>query len=170
MSTSAARFRQLHPAATRLASIAALLFVLLTAVGCELLGHNSNHDADLAVNRRIWDAGNTGNYTFSLLRGCFCVYGGPFDITVLDNQIVDVSRPLPYEPATVPAEDYQYFQTIDDLFDILASAYRTGADDVSVDYSDRGNPSLISIDYLKNAVDDEVSYTVSELQFYTPDH
>ncbi len=169
MSTAARSYLRTRPSAERLASIAALLTLLTAVVGCELLGHNSNRDSDLAVNRRIWNAGNTGNYSFTLLRGCFCAYSGPFDITVLDNHIVDVRRTQPYEPATVPTEDYPYFQTIDDLFDILESAYRTGADHVDVDYSSRGNPSLISIDYIENAVDDEVSYTVSDLHFYTPD-
>jgi len=141
-----------------------ILAATLGLAGCELLGTNTNHDSDLVVNQRVWNEQNTGFYFFTLFRGCFCAYAGEYQVVVADNEIVDVI-PAWDDQIGVPREDYHIFQTVDDLFEIIRSAYRKEADEVEVEYAEMGNPSRVMIDYMKNAVDDEVSYTVSDVRF-----
>jgi hypothetical protein len=141
-----------------------ILSVMILMGGCELLGTISNHDSDLVVNQRVWNEHNTGFYFFTLVRGCFCAYAGEYQVVVADNEVVDVI-PAWDDQVGVPREDYDIFQTVDDLFEVIRNAYRNGADEIDVEYSDVGYPSLVSIDYMKNAVDDEVSYAVSDVRF-----
>ncbi len=138
------------------------VLVLVVTPGCELVGSTSGGGSDLTRNQKAWNSFNRGTYDFVLQRGCFCVYAGQFEIRVRDNQIEEII-PSWDDLRGVPKEDYQYFQTIDDIFDLLENAYTEEAFLIDVEYSDNGYPTQISIDYIENAVDDELSLGVSDL-------
>jgi len=145
--------------------------MILTAYlgsGCEILGNDDSRHADLAAHQRIWDTLSDGTYAFTLQRGCFCIYAGLFDVQVVDYEVVDVIPAWDSVPG-VPPEDYHFFSTIEGLFDMLRDAYKTGADEIVVEYSSNGYPESIDIDYIKNAVDDEMSIRVSEVRLSSDD-
>ena len=56
----------------------------------------------------------------------------------------------------------EYFETIDDMFDMIVDAEKN-ADRLEVEYSVHGYPSSIDIDWIQDAVDDEMLLTVEEL-------
>jgi hypothetical protein len=136
---------------------------LLTTPGCELFGSISNKDSDLATHKRIWARYNTGTYTYSLQRSCFCWLAGPFKIEVRDNEIVAVTPDPVLSVSEVLPEDFYIFQTVDELFELIEEAYAQGADDVEIEYSNYGYPNSITIDYILNAVDDELYLGVSNM-------
>ena len=69
--------------------------------------------------------------------------------------------PLVGEPRVGGASDDGNF--LDGLFDEIQSAIDSSADEISVTYDAlTGFPSSVGIDYILEALDDEISYTASE--------
>lgn len=145
------------------AGLVAALAVVLT--GCGLLEADTWGERQEALdrNRDLWESQAVGSYTFRLLRSCFCPVGGEFTVTVSDGAVVAAERT---DGSPVPAEDLQYLQTIDDLFDVIQTAIDYRADRFEAEYDrDVGYPALIDLDSDRNAVDDEVHY---EATLYFP--
>ena len=107
------------------------------------------------------------DYVYTLNVGCFCLATGPLRITVRDGEVSDVEtldawrRDDPWYDDAV--EDRS--MTLVELEALVRRARRT-ADDVEVEYDPTyGFPVSVSIDWYRDAVDDEIGYTVSD---YTP--
>jgi hypothetical protein len=99
-----------------------------------------------------------------LQRSCFCPPPNGIDVTVVNHEIREILDPDSGEP--VENLDPFFPVTIDDLFDLLEDAI-DHADFVDVDYDPVfGAPIRIEIDYLRQAVDDELSFLVSDLRLY----
>jgi len=123
--------------------------------------------SSLTANRQKWQAQNISHYRFHLFVGCFCGFRNEMPLTIemrdgqvvsmLDNQgqsIIDNFDPL-----------FEEYNSIDKLFDVLASAIKGGADKVTVEYNaDHGYPQSVYIDYFEKAADDEMSFTVSDFE------
>ena len=133
-----------------------LVAAVLFASGCSLLA-GSREPAAFSEARARWSAAGVDNYAMTLERSCFCPeeYRGPFAVSVRDGAVVSVQfgvDALPTDRAV----------TIDGLFDLIADAYRRDAARVDVAYDPAlGYPTRIAIDYLEQAADEEVGYTVS---------
>jgi len=87
----------------------------------------------------------------------------PLTIEVRDGQSISISAADGSDVA--PYLDY-YSQrdTVEELFGVIESAQAGAADEVTVEYDpESGYPVRISIDYIKQAVDDEVSYQITNL-------
>ena len=138
------------------------VLIVFTLAGCELFGGDSDELSELSQQRRVWENFNSGNYSFVLTRGCFCIYAGEFQIFVEANEIVDIIPPWD-DLEGVPREDWRFFQTIDGVFDIIQEAYSGDADRIEVDYSQYGYPLNADIDYIENAIDDELFLGVTDV-------
>ncbi len=126
--------------------------------GCGLLEADTwgERQAALDRNRALWESQAIETYTYRLLRSCFCIVGGEFAVAVSGGEVVGAERT---DGTTVPGEELQYLQTIDDLFDIIQTAIDYEADAFRAEYDrDLGYPTLIDLDSDRNAVDDEVRY------------
>ncbi|GMQ82283.1 MAG: hypothetical protein BMS9Abin05_1728 [Rhodothermia bacterium] len=150
-----------NPVLRLLTGIFALLLVV-TVAGCELFGEDSTELDELSSQRRIWQNYNSGTYSFVLTRSCFCVYAGEFQLFVKDNELTNIIPPWD-DLEGVPKEDWNLFPTIDGLFDLIQEAYSGKADRISVDYSEHGYPATADIDYIENAIDDELFLGVDDL-------
>ena len=83
--------------------------------------------------------------------------GEVVSITRADGTVVDSSNPS--------YETYQTYGTIDSLFSKLKTDIAGEADEVVMTYdATYGFPTSIAIDYIKEAVDDELSLQVLEFQ------
>ena len=142
-----------------------IVVVALAALACEGLGPNT----DYVFNRGRWEQRGPASYTYDFRRSCFC--GGEaiqaVRITVTSGVVtgvVLVADGLPVPPDQIE----QYFRiTIDSLFDIVGDALED-ADAVTVQYHPFwGYPTAVGIDYIRNAVDDEINYSVA-LNLPTP--
>jgi hypothetical protein len=117
----------------------------------------------LQSNREKWDSQAIPHYRFNLSIGCFCPYFDimPLTIEVKDGQVVSMTD---VNGQTVREEfraNFEEAATIERLFAIVEEAASGGADEVKVEYdATYGFPSSISIDYIKEAMDDEISYHV----------
>lgn len=116
-------------------------------------------------NLKKWQDAEVAHYQFDLFIGCFCPFRDmmPLTIEVQNGEVVSITKP----DGTAVAESdpsYQYFievATVDRLFEKLNSSLNGSADEVLVMYdATYGFPVTISIDQIKEAIDDEIAYQV----------
>lgn len=134
----------------------ALVLVVGAAVGgC---GNGLDGGALADAEQRWTDAGIT-DYTYTLTSEC----GerqliGTFSLTVTDGA-VSAAEGVGDAASWVPDTALAVFPSIDDLFGVLH-----GAHEVSAAYDDElGYPTNITIDWHREAIDDEECYVVSDL-------
>jgi len=133
----------------------------LATAGCDVLGIGGNDDGEFKDNREKWNRRGPDSYSFVMQRSCFC--GGELRdavrIVVEDGNRVSATYVGSGQP--VRADFLQFFPTMDGIFEILEEAY-ADADSLDVRYDAAlGYPIEAYIDYLKNARDDELSFTIS---------
>ncbi len=133
----------------------ALLILILTLSAC-------GGKSELKDNRAKWDSAGVSHYRFELTISCFCPFMDvmPVVVEVKDGQIVSLTdangQPLREEFRGTFGEA----ATIEGLFAIAEDSL-SNADQVEVTYDARyGFPTSIVVDWIKMAVDDEISYYV----------
>ena len=120
-------------------------------------------------NLKKWQDADVAHYQFDLFIGCFCPFRDmmPLTIEVQNGEVVSITQ----QDGTAVAENdpsYTYFvevATVDRLFEKLDSNLNGGADEVLVTYdATYGFPVTISIDQIKEAIDDEIAYQVANFE------
>lgn len=140
-----------------------LIPLLALAAGCTLFGPASDDDVgDLSEARARWAARGWSDYDLRIMRGCFCLGAGEFDVWVRDDAVAAVWG-VENQSTEVRSDQWAYFPTMDDLLDLVDRALRE-ADEVTVAWDDRGWPSRIDIDWYRDAVDDEISYRIDAVE------
>ena len=114
---------------------------------------------DFAHNRDKWERAHVTSYSFEFQRSCFCIPTERAWITVSNGQVSSVILIATGQPPDSSSAAF-YDVTIDEFFDELGNAL-AHASQVTVSYDQAlGYPRTIAIDYIANAVDDEISYEV----------
>ena len=127
---------------------------------------------DFVASRNLWQQEGEENYSFEFSKFCYC--GGLFNpatIVVEADTVNTVLDPETGEPLRDPQTDElvfpkypDSFQTIEELFDVIENALEK-ADKLKVEYNQQlGYPQNIDIDYIKEAIDDEVTYKVENFE------
>lgn len=145
--------------------ISVALLLALFATACSGCNGDSPEQAALTAAISTWNADEPSHYLFVSTRSCECSPGAsmPMLIEVQDGDIVSAVYQTDQEP--VPPEFASSLHTVDSLFDVIQDAIDEGAYSVNVDYdSQRGHPTLISIDYDQQIADEEFFLRVSELE------
>lgn len=143
--------------------LAVMLLTCLGASSCSILTLTSDRQEELERNRALWARVAPDAYEYSLRRHCFCGpdYLGPVRISVGAGGTV--SRAYVDSGASVPDEIAEVFPTVDGLFELLQEAIDRRAFELDVLYdSATGVPVDVWIDYLENAVDEELGLEVTE--------
>jgi hypothetical protein len=144
---------------TRLAAGAALAL----SAACGLVTGTDDNDDDKALRTAqiLWNSAGVQDYTVVVQHLCFCGYVRPVRITVRSGAVVssvdaETGQPVP---------SYATVRDIAALFTLIREAIDDGADRLEVTYDAQlGYPTFINIDYIKNAVDDELQVRTSEFQ------
>lgn len=110
--------------------------------------------------KSLWTSLDIQNYDFVYHVSCFCGANGPNPVKLsIRDGVVSSAAPVGTYVGPMPA--LSTYPTIDSLFVILEKAQRDSPGGVTVDFDPTYHyPTSISIDPVKNAVDDEVTYTV----------
>ncbi len=137
---------------------------ILWLSGCRLLNPTDPLD-ELDHAYDLWATRGYDSYSYEVIRSCFCGLPGVGRVVVV---VVHDWVPVaawnadtgePFGPGEVAA-----FPTVEDLFDLAEDAIRH-ADRFTIEYDDRlGYPRVLDIDYLKNAIDDELFVGSSRLE------
>lgn len=138
------------------------LIVILTAC-------SAGTPTEFEKNRQIWRDSGITHYRFSLVIGCFCPFRNqmPLTIEIQNDEIISMTAS---DGTLIAASDLNYeffsrYATIERIFSELEAAQAGDAEEVTVAYdSARGFPSEIYIDFIKTAMDDEISLTVSNVE------
>lgn len=124
--------------------------------------------SEFQQNQKKWDAQNIDHYRFTVAVSCFCPFAG-VEVTyeVLNGQILNETVQSTFEDPidTAQVSDfYQSYNTIDKVFDYVGGAIKE-ADKTAIEYDPTyGFPSTISVDWIKQAVDDEMYLTLSNFE------
>jgi hypothetical protein len=138
-----------------------LMSLVLILAACSL-----DRNSELKSNQQKWEDANITHYRFELNIGCFCVFRGnmPLTIEVQNGDVVSMvaSDGTSISQADPNYEYYSRYMTIERLFSELGAGLASKADEVTVTYDPNyGFPTEINIDFIKNAVDDELYLSVS---------
>ncbi|RJP49590.1 MAG: hypothetical protein C4557_11045 [Anaerolineaceae bacterium] len=117
-------------------------------------------------NLEKWQGANITRYRYTLFIGCFCVFMDqmPLTVEVRDGEVASVTRSdgTAVSPSDSFYEFYEPYLTMDRLFLELETVLTGDADVVAVTYDPvHGFPLNIAIDYIEEAIDDELSIQVS---------
>ena len=147
---------------TRRSWSAALLVMSLGVAplaGCGADTQNRHTSSGFAVGAQTaWT--EPDHYAYTLLSTCGERNGlGVFRLWVHDGR-VERAKALREWSDLSPLRE---MPTIGDLVRFAAEAQDDGADEVRVTRAPDGRPRWVSVDYMTNAIDDEVCYRVSDL-------
>lgn len=143
-------------------------WALPLVAGVALLGCSTPTAPDdplllLERNEATWSRAGITSYRYTIARSCFCIpeSSGPVTVEVRSGQVVDRR----YESGLGVSPQYSdIFTSVPGLFSLIREAVAYPAASVSVRYHPKlGYPESIAIDWVAGAVDDEVSYRISEL-------
>jgi hypothetical protein len=144
--------------------IVSILFALVLVLSaCSGSGGSA-----LQQNREKWQAQNIDHYRYTVVVTCFCIFAGA-EVTyeVQNGQVVNQTvQPHPDRQIdTAEIEEfYQQYNTIERVFDFLEQA-TDEADEVTIEYDPTyGYPTNITVDYVKDAIDDELYLSLSNLE------
>ena len=139
--------------------LVAVVTATLSLSSCD--GVTSPH-SELELARTRWAERGPSDYSMTIQRYCFCGPGITQPATVTVSRGVIVSRVYVATGDTVPAGVADAYGDVASLFAFIQSAIDEGAYKVDVQYdADFGFPRTITIDWNKNAADDEVSVSVT---------
>lgn len=150
---------------TKLVSFLLVMAFLLSACGAAV---SAGSGSALDQNRAKWEAQNINHYRYTLVVTCFCIFAGA-EVTyeVQNGQVVNQTvQPHPDRQIdTAEIEEfYQQYNTIEKVFDFLEQASNE-ADEVTVEYdATYGYPTEISVDNIKEAIDDELYLSLKNLE------
>lgn len=130
--------------------------VSLFIVGCST--GPDRDEAFLAAKAR-WAAQNVSSYEIVVRRSCFCATTDPVKVTVVNGQVT--ARVFTTDGQPVPANLIAYYPDVPGLFDLVEDGYdRAASINVTFD-AEYGFPASTVIDYIANAVDDEVAISAT---------
>ena len=119
----------------------------------------------LQAARLKWEHTRPAAYTYTVALYCFCPQEGSGPVIVSVRDGVVESRTYVNSGAAVAPTYADYFPTIDGLFEMIEDARRQGAYAINVTYDPaRGFPVFISIDYVREMADEELSYRTTNFQ------
>ncbi len=139
--------------------IGAVVGLAAGVVGCGLSGPSRSLDRFNEA-KKLWDRENPASYAVTVQRLCFCGNVDPVRIVVVNRQVV--SRTVVATQQPLPANLIEFYPDVPGLFAIVRDAYAR-ADAINVSFDGRyGFPADASIDYIKSAIDDELTLKVTD--------
>lgn len=137
--------------------------LLLLLPGCILAGGGSTAAVqDLEASRTRWNALDWENYDMRIRRMCYCVGAGEYDVMVRNDSVVYAQSVEEQEYRLDPAWWNEVFPTVDGLIDMAERAQRE-AGSVEIAWDANGWPTTLSIDWITQAIDDEMYFAVESV-------
>ena len=138
------------------------IFIVLALAAC-----STGNQSEIERNKEKWQAANITHYRFNLNISCFCVFTQdmPLVIEVLDGKVVSMEYQNGNPIDATNREFFERFSTIDRIFSELEADLTGAADEVTVTYDPTyAFPVEVTIDYVKEATDDELYLTISDFE------
>jgi hypothetical protein len=138
-----------------------LILTLLALAAC-----SSIPASPLELNRQKWQNQNITHYRFNLTVLCFCAFSAIMPVSVEVNNGKIISMVGKDGQSTAQYQDtLAQYASVEKLFGTVDAAAKGNAYQLAVEYdSNYGYPQIIHIDYSEKLSDDEISFTVSNLE------
>jgi len=120
---------------------------------------------DLTANRLKWDTQSIHSYRYTIQFLCFCSTGGdPVTIEVANDRTIAVTTTNGL-PVTYP-DNWERYNTIPKVFDSLQKLIdKPSNGKINVQYDPLlGYPTDADLDPIKNAIDDEIRFAITNFQ------
>jgi hypothetical protein len=127
--------------------------LLSTLAGCELGDDDSFQRQNLAQARTRWDSKDVVSYSYILELQCFCAPASqlkPVLVTVNNGTVVSLQywAEDPNGRTPAPASIFGAYDTVEELFDLVADAIDRDAAVLQVGYdAEFGFPNAVNVDY-----------------------
>lgn len=146
-----------------------VLFALfaLALAACSAGAQASGEQTEFERNLEKWRDAKASHYRFNVHISCFCAFveNMPLEIEVMNGEIVSMEYQNGKAIEDVNRELFDRFATIDLIFAEIEADLAGAADQVTVTYDPTyGFPVDITIDYVEEAIDDELYLTVSNFE------
>jgi hypothetical protein len=145
-----------------------LLIAALALTACASVDASANQNqSELSRNQQKWQDANISHYRYNLFLSCFCAFNEnmPLIIEVKSGQVVSMEYQNGKPIEDINREFFDTYSTIDRIFEQLEKDSNGEADEVVVSYDAKyGFPNDVKIDRIKEAVDDELYFTISEFE------
>jgi hypothetical protein len=144
-----------------------LLLIAIVLTACSAMQSATEPASDFDRAREKWQDANISHYRFNLAISCFCVFiqDMPLVIEVNDGEVVSMEFQSGNEIDPTFLELFQRYATIDKIFEELEKDLGGEADVVTVEYDEtHGFPTMVTIDFVEEAADDELYLTISEFE------
>jgi uncharacterized protein DUF6174 len=140
-----------------------MALILAACASANVLGGQS----EIEQNQGKWQDANISHYRYHLSISCFCVFTQdmPLIIEVQDGKVVSMEYQSGKEIDPSLLELFEKYATIDRIFTELNADLNGAADEVIAKYDPiYGFPTEITIDFQKQAADDELYLTLSNFE------
>ena len=136
-----------------------LITLILSAAiffSCSDLGSEVDH-SNIPDAFSRWHAYNLQDYSLKQSLTCFCINGGvSVTVVVKNNQIINV---VETSGIPVPQNQWQFYKTVDQLFDIAKSINPDSVARFSIDFDLKyGYPKWLYVDPNSQMADEEYGY------------
>jgi hypothetical protein len=138
--------------------------VCLVAASSFVFARSDDAQKRLTENRRKWSSKAVKNYQYDFQRICFCVpaYTKAVKITVREGVAAQMAYANTGE--AVDKAKFELYYTVAQMFNYIQTAIDKKAHSIKVVYDDElGYPTSVEIDYIKNAMDDEMRFKTGKL-------
>lgn len=136
-----------------------LLAALLLGASCSVFGLDEGVQDQLRDEKEAWLKMGVHGYRYEMRISCFCPNTDPVIVTVADDVVTSVVKKA--DGAPVQRFQGDLYRPIDSLYDYLIDAAGR-ADEIEAEFDTKQHlPTRVSIDFAKNAIDDEMAIEIS---------
>jgi len=141
----------------------AIVALLITISGC-VDKVAEPEDGSLETNYLKWKSQRINDYSIEQTHMCFCIHGAmKVLVQVRNNQIVNVQDLEGVQ--VIKPEFWQYYKTIDQLFETVSKAVINKPHSFTIEYDKvYGFPQSFFVDPIEQAVDEEYGYATSSFK------
>ncbi len=142
------------------------IFMALALTACSTAGA-AGDQSEIEQNKEKWQEARISHYRFHVNLSCFCAFNEnmPLVIEVQDGEVVSMEYQNGNEIDPSSRELFEKYATIDLIFSELEADLNGAADKVVVEYdSTYGFPTRADIDFVEEAIDDELYLTLSDFE------
>jgi hypothetical protein len=139
----------------------------LVLTACSAIAGASGNQSEIEQNKEKWQDQGISHYRYHLTLSCFCAFNQdmPLIIEVQDGKVVSMEFQSGKEIDPNLLELFNKYSTIDRIFAELEADLNGAADKVTVEYdATYGFPTKADIDFIEEAIDDELYLTVSNFE------
>lgn len=139
----------------------------LVLTACSAIAGAAGNQSEIEQNKEKWQDQGISHYRYDLTLSCFCAFNEdmPLIIEVRDGEVVSMEFQSGKEIDPSLLELFEKYATIDRIFSELEADLNGAADKVTIEYDTTyGFPTKADIDFVEEAIDDELYLTVSNFE------